>query len=91
MRTPTRTDLVEDHERKIQTLKNQAMDLITTARHFGSLADSVMGIPSEGGQWYIDARLDVANFARQRQEACATRAKVFLAEANRLEQEGFRE
>lgn len=89
MRTPTRTDLVEAHEGKIQRTRWKATDYTTTARHYTSLAESIDAIRAEGGPFFTDARADVANFARERAAKCAETAARLLAEADLLEEQGL--
>jgi hypothetical protein len=80
---------VEEHERKIQSMRFKALDLTTTARNYGSLAEAILAIPSEG-PFHVQAREDLADLARARQEACQTQANVLQLEAERLEREGLR-
>jgi hypothetical protein len=79
---------VEEHEHKIQSMRYRAIDLTTTARNYGSLAEAILNIPSEG-PFHVQARADLADVARQRQEACSVSANVLRAEADRLEAQGF--
>lgn len=49
MRTPTRTDLYEDHQAEVRELRAKAVALRTAARAYVDLAEQIDALPSRGG------------------------------------------
>ena len=85
----TRTGQYEAHIEALASLRADALDMTTAARHYHSLADTIERIPSEGGQLFVEARADLASMARDRAAVCTKASARLTADADAMERKGL--
>lgn len=86
-RTPTRTEIVEAFEAKINQLNQLGYDALTLARSYGDLAEEIMKLPSRGNQFDVAKRELAAYSQKRNMEEVKTSEDCFGA-ANNMRSDG---
>lgn len=86
-RQPTRTDLVEEHDRKIQTLNETGFNFRTLARAYLALSEKIAEVRTQGDIWDV-AQADMVVIAKRRADEYTQKGNRCFAEARKLEDEG---
>lgn len=86
-RQPTRTDLVEEHGRKINDLNATGFDFRTLARAYLALSEKIAEIRTQGDIW-DSAQEDMVVIAKRRADEYTRKGNLCFVEARKLEDEG---
>jgi hypothetical protein len=86
-RQPTRTDLVEEHGRKISELNITGFDFRTLARAYADISEQIAKLTTKGDIWDT-AQEDLVVISKRRADEYTQRANLCFVEARKLEDEG---